>query len=154
MAGKIIHIFVCTNPHYSMTYRRSVPIFSQIIIGKVFRRLYAAFNMNKKVLIIDDEEDLGLLMKRFFFTRKIDVYVAHTIAEGMKLLEEQNPDFIFLDNNLPDGLGWGKTEYILDKYPQTQLNLISALDVPKTTTSSFRILEKPLLLEELTKMFG
>lgn len=110
--------------------------------------------MNKKVLIIDDEEDLGLLMKRFFFTRKIDVFVAHTIAEGMKLLEEQNPDFIFLDNHLPDGLGWGKTEYILDKYPQTQLNLISALDVPKTTASSFRILEKPLLLEELTKMFG
>ena len=110
--------------------------------------------MNKKVLIIDDEEDLGLLMKRFFFPRKIDVYVAHTIAEGMKLLEEQNPDFIFLDNNLPDGLGWGKTEYILLNYPQTQLNLISALDVPKTTASSFRILEKPLLLEELTKMFG
>jgi DNA-binding response OmpR family regulator len=51
--------------------------------------------MNKKVLIIDDEEDLGLLMKRFFFTRKIDVFVAHTIAEGMKLLERAKSRFHF-----------------------------------------------------------
>jgi len=109
---------------------------------------------NKKVLIIDDEEDLGLLLQRFFNPRQIDVFVAHTIADGMKILEEQNPDYLFLDNNLPDGLGWGKTEYILVNYPKTQLNLISALDVPKTSASSFRILEKPLLLEELTKMFG
>jgi DNA-binding response OmpR family regulator len=109
---------------------------------------------NKKVLIIDDEEDLGLLMQRFFFPKHIDVYVAHTIAEGMRLLEEVNPDFIFLDNKLPDGLGWGKTEYIIANYPQTQLNLISGMDVPKTTSSTFRILEKPLLLEELNKMFS
>ncbi|MBA4055049.1 MAG: hypothetical protein C0490_10080 [Marivirga sp.] len=109
---------------------------------------------NKKVLIVDDEEDLGILLERFFFSRKIDVYVARTIEDGMKILEEQKPDFIFLDNNLPDGLGWSKTEYILVNYPQTQLNLISALDVPKTSASSFRILEKPILLEELTKMFG
>jgi len=109
---------------------------------------------NKKVLIIDDEEDLGILFRHFFNPKHIDVYVAHTIADGMRLLEEQNPDFLFLDNNLPDGLGWGKTEYILMNYPRTKLNLISALNAPKTSSSTFRILEKPLLLEELTKMFG
>jgi DNA-binding response OmpR family regulator len=109
---------------------------------------------NKKVVIIDDEEDLGLLMKHFFSSKKIDVYVARTIAAGMKLLEEHRPDFIFLDNKLPDGLGWTKAEYILVTYPQTQLNLMSALDAPKTSSRSFRILEKPILWEELTKMFG
>ena len=109
---------------------------------------------HKKVLIIDDEEDLGILFQRFLNPKHIDVYVAHNIADGMLLLEEQNPDFLFLDNNLPDGFGWGKTEYILMNYPKTQLNLISALDVPKTSASSFRILEKPLLLEELSKMFS
>lgn len=109
---------------------------------------------HKKVLIIDDEEDLGILFQRFFNPRHIDVFVAHNIADGMRLLEEHNPDFLFLDNHLPDGLGWGKTEFILVHYPQTQLNLISALDVPKTSASRFRILEKPLLLEELNKMFG
>ena len=57
----------------------------------------------KKVLIIDDEEDFGMLMKRFFSQKNYDVYVAYTISDGMKLLNEVLPDIIFLDNNLPDG---------------------------------------------------
>ncbi len=110
--------------------------------------------MNKrKVLIIDDEKDFGLLLKEFFSKKKYEVYLSYTIADGMKTLEEVKPDYIFLDNNLPDGLGWGKTEYILANYPQTQLNLISAYHVPKTSTSSFRIIEKPVNLEELNNIF-
>lgn len=106
----------------------------------------------KKVLIIDDEKDFGVLMKSFFMPTKYEVFIAYTIAEGMKILDEIKPDLIFLDNNLPDGLGWGKTEFILMNYPQTQLNLISALDVPVTSASGFRILHKPLLREELIKI--
>lgn len=109
---------------------------------------------NKKVLIIDDEVDFGVLMQSFFSRKNYDVFVAHTIEDGMKTLEEQKPDFVFLDNNLPDGLGWGKTEFILVNYPATQLNLISAMDVPKTSASNFHILYKPALRDELAKMFG
>jgi len=109
--------------------------------------------MKKKVLVIDDEQDFGLLLKGFFARKKYDVHVAYTIEDGMKALEETQPDFIFLDNNLPDGLGWGKTEYILNNYPKTQLNLISAHHVPKTSTDAFRILEKPLSFDELNTLF-
>jgi DNA-binding response OmpR family regulator len=108
---------------------------------------------NRKVLIIDDEVDFGMLMKRFFSQKNYDVFVAYNIADGMKLLEEHRPDVIFLDNNLPDGYGWDKTDFILSTYPQIQLNLISALNVPKTSASAFRILEKQMLLKELPKMF-
>lgn len=107
----------------------------------------------KKVLIIDDEKDFGMLMERFFTQKKYEVFVAYTIEDGMKILDEQKPDVIFLDNNLPDGYGWDKTEYILETYPHIQLNLISALNVPKTSASSFRILEKQMLLKELPKLF-
>ena len=114
---------------------------------------YTIYMKKRKVLIIDDEEDFGMLMKRFFSQKNYDVYVAYTISDGLKLLDEHLPDIIFLDNNLPDGYGWDKTDYILSTYPQTQLNLISALNVPKTSSSSFRILEKQMLLKELPKMF-
>jgi DNA-binding response OmpR family regulator len=114
---------------------------------------YTIYMKKRKVLIIDDEEDFGMLMKRFFSQKNYEVYVAYTISDGLKLLEEHLPDIIFLDNNLPDGYGWDKTDYILSTYPQTQLNLISALNVPKTSSSSFRILEKQMLLKELPKMF-
>ncbi len=109
--------------------------------------------MNKKVLIIDDEKDFGLLLKGFFTRKKYDVSVSYNIEDGMKAIEELRPDFIFLDNNLPDGLGWGKTEFILKNYPATQLNLISAYHVPKTSTKAFRILEKPISMDELNTMF-
>ena len=107
---------------------------------------------NKKILVIDDEKDFGFLMKSYFSPKNYDVYIAHTLEEGMKMLDEENPDVIFLDNNLPDGLGWGKTEYILMHHPLVQLNLISALNVPKTSASSFRILEKPFGFEELQRI--
>ncbi len=107
----------------------------------------------KKILIIDDEKDFGFLMKSFFTPKNFDVYIALNLADGMRMLTEEKPDIIFLDNNLPDGLGWSKADYILANYPLAQLNLISALDVPKTPASSFRFLEKPLRWEVLKEIF-
>ena len=106
----------------------------------------------KKILIIDDEEDFGFLMKSFFTPRNFEVCVALTLIEGMRILKEEKPDVIFLDNNLPDGLGWGQAEFILANYPLSQLNLISALNTLEASSSSFRILEKPLRWEELKGM--
>jgi DNA-binding response OmpR family regulator len=107
----------------------------------------------KKILLIDDERDFGILMKSYFIPKNIEVYHAVTLEEGMRILDEVHPDVIFLDNNLPDGLGWGKTEYILVNHPGAQLNLISAYHVPKTSASTFRILEKPLVMDEINKIF-
>jgi len=42
-------------------------------------------------------------MKNFFPTRNFEVHVALTLVEGMRILKEEMPDIIFLDNNLPDG---------------------------------------------------
>jgi DNA-binding response OmpR family regulator len=110
--------------------------------------------MGKKVLIIDDEEDFGFLMTDFFTKKGFHVFVAPSIAKGMEILQSENPDFIFLDNNLPDGFGWSEAEFILSNYPNTRLNLISAMDVPKTSASSFQILYKPFIKDELNKIFN
>ncbi len=107
----------------------------------------------KKVLIIDDEKDLGIILKEFFTKKKYEVHISYTIEDGMKKLEEVKPDYIFLDNKLPDGSGWEKTEYILSKYPAIELSLISAHHVPKTSATNFRILEKPISMEQLNKLF-
>ena len=83
-------------------------------------------NSVKRVLIIDDETDFCLLMKNYFIRKNYEVHIFHTLAEGMKNMETIKPDIIFLDNNLPDGLGWEKTEYISKHFPHTRINLISA----------------------------
>ena len=66
-----------------------------------------------------------------------------------QFFKTEKPEYVFLDNSLPDGMGWGKTEFILANYPLTHLNLVSALDVPKTSASTFRILEKPVSINEI-----
>ena len=108
----------------------------------------------KKILVIDDELDFRYLMQGFFSKRGHHVVAAGSIQEGLKILQEEKPDFILLDNYLPDGFGWSKTEFITTNYPWARLILMSGLQVPKTSASSFSILYKPLMTEELLKLFG
>lgn len=103
----------------------------------------------KKILFIDDDKDFGLLLSRLLADKPFDLLFAYTLSEGMTKLETEQPEHIFLDNNLPDGLGWEKADFILSHYPKAHLNLLSALGVPKTSASTFRILEKPISLDEL-----
>ncbi len=105
--------------------------------------------VRKKILLVDDDEDFGIMMGKLLINDNFDFLIAHTLTEGMLLLEKENPEFVFLDNILPDGLGWEKADYILHNFPQTQLNLMSGVNVPKTSASTFRILEKPFTRNEL-----
>jgi two-component system OmpR family response regulator len=108
----------------------------------------------KRVLIIDDETDFCLLMKNYFIRKNYEVYIYHTLSEGMRNLEVIKPDIIFLDNNLPDGLGWEKTEYITQHFPNTRINLISAYQYDHTLANKLntvRIWEKPISLTDLNQ---
>lgn len=116
-------------------------------IGMIFSLV--VFMKQTKVLIIDDEADLRSLLKAYFEKKNCVVMLADTLDSGMSALETFRPDHIFLDNNLPDGVGWAKTQYILANYPQCQLNLMSGYLVPKTTAMNFRIVEKPISFSEL-----
>lgn len=107
--------------------------------------------MNRKVLIIDDDTYFISLVTNILSNKNDIVYSAGNIEDGIKLLDFHRPEMVLLDNNLPDGHGWGKAEYILANFPNIQLTLMSAMDVPKTTTTSFRIMEKQLLIEELSE---
>ena len=110
-------------------------------------------NSGKRVLIIDDETDFCLLLKTYFIRQNYEVHIFHTLSEGMMNLGKINPDIIFLDNNLPDGLGWEKTEYICQHFPKTQINLISAYQFDHSKAyplSSVRIWEKPISLTDLS----
>jgi DNA-binding NtrC family response regulator len=81
------------------------------------------------------------------------VFTADNFSDGLELLEIHRPDILFLDNKLPDGFGWKNLDYIQTNFPSTAVTLISAYDVPKTSSSSFRILEKPIAMEDLENLF-
>jgi two-component system OmpR family response regulator len=107
----------------------------------------------KRIVIIDDEEDLCSLMKTFLVDMDYDVHLAHTLQAGLSLMQEVNPDILFIDNNLPDGLGWEKVAYIREQCPSCKINLISANQFmpgfANDETDWVRIIEKPLRLNLL-----
>lgn len=109
----------------------------------------------KKILIVDDEEDLCLLMKIYFTRKQYDVSIANTLQDGLSKLEKLNPDILFLDNNLPDGLGWDEAPAILDKYPDLNIHLISAFHptVPQHAEQHrLRVMEKPFTQQQLNEL--
>jgi DNA-binding NtrC family response regulator len=108
----------------------------------------------KRVLIIDDEADFCLLFKNYFVKKNYEVEISHTLKDGMENIEKFRPDILFLDNNLPDGLGWEQTEYITKNYPDIRINLISAYQYNPSISekfSSIRIWEKPISMSELNQ---
>ena len=111
----------------------------------------------RKVLIIDDEIDLCHLLKSYFLRKDYDVYLSHTLEQGLSFLNTLNPDVVFLDNNLPDGVGWEIAPQIARDYPHVQLYLISAYhpsypEMPEN--AKYRIIEKPISLTDLDKEFS
>lgn len=84
--------------------------------------------MERRILIIDDEEDICLLMKNYLQRRQSEVRYALNLKDGLKVIEEFRPDIIFLDNNLPDGIGLDEVRAIKESNHHTTLVMISAMN--------------------------
>lgn len=106
------------------------------------------------VLIIDDELDSCLLWKAFLSQLQFEVYTALTLQDGMKLIDDVKPAIIFLDNNLPDGLGWDQVDVIQSKLPAAKINLVSAyqFDSQKWVRKNVNVLMKPVTLSHIKAM--
>jgi DNA-binding NtrC family response regulator len=84
--------------------------------------------MNKKVLIVDDEIDICLLLKSLLRSQEIDSAYVQTLTDAENRLDEVNPSIMFLDMNLPDGNGIQKIEYFKRKIPNANIIMMSAYD--------------------------
>jgi DNA-binding response OmpR family regulator len=62
--------------------------------------------MNRKILVVDDEEEYRLLLSRVLTAAGYEVFAAGTGQEGLKLFAARRPDLILLDVMLPDMLGF------------------------------------------------
>jgi two-component system OmpR family response regulator len=80
----------------------------------------------KKLVVIDDEFDFCTLVKLQCSKNGIECKCANTLTEGLELVKIFVPDILILDNNLPDGHGWHKADFLVKEYPNISLHLITA----------------------------
>ena len=61
--------------------------------------------MSKKVLVVDDEEDVRTFLKTLLKKHGYEVLTAENGVEGLRMVKEQIPDLITLDLMMPKQSG-------------------------------------------------
>ncbi len=85
--------------------------------------------MKKTVLIVDDEQEICFLLAMLLKQLGYEVDYAYSMRDGLaKLMAERNFDIVFLDLNLPDGLGYSMIPEIKRQNQAAKVVMISAHD--------------------------
>jgi len=82
----------------------------------------------RRVLIVDDETDICLLLSGLLRRLGYQPTCAHSIEEGRQCLATPDFDAVFLDLNLPDGVGFDLLTLVRQKQTKTKVIMISAFD--------------------------
>ena len=83
----------------------------------------------KKILIIEDEGDMCLLLNLLLNQNEMVVDHVKTLSGAKKFLETERPSLILLDNRLPDGLGIDFLTYLKKNFPEVKIIMISGVDI-------------------------
>lgn len=106
----------------------------------------------KKAIIIDDELDFCLLLQGYLMQKDFEVIISNTLKDGIKQFAIVKPDLLFLDNNLPDGLGWEHLPTFAAICPTTSFFLVSAFHPslpPVQEHIIVKVFEKPISFRDL-----
>src|SRR5688572_7317427 len=78
----------------------------------------------------------------------------YTLQTGMEGIRAEKPQWVILDNDLPDGRGWDNTDMILDVLPEINIIKISANPDSQRTHDSENIhyLIKPIHVNSITEL--
>ncbi|KQS31290.1 response regulator [Dyadobacter sp. Leaf189] len=118
-----------------------------------------------KIVIIEDETDLGVLMRNFLVRQfnikepQEAIKVAASIEEGMACISDMKPDWIFIDNNLPDGKGIGEIQRIKSMYTDKKIYIVTMSAMTNLRDEAFRngadyFLDKPISFVEVRNILA
>ena len=108
----------------------------------------------QKILIIDDDRDMCLLLKRFLTRHGFEVLEAYSGKKALELLETVEPDLVMCDFRLEDMEGNVLLGKIKEKYPPVPVIIITgysdikiAVEVMKM--GAYDYITKPLFPDEI-----
>lgn len=81
-----------------------------------------------KALIVDDELDVCYLLSAILNCKNLQARYVNSITDAKRVLKEENPSIVFLDNHLPDGFGISFIEEIKRFNPSVKIVMITAYD--------------------------
>lgn len=110
--------------------------------------------MAQRILVIDDDTDICLLLRRFLSKNGYDVAIAHNGTDGVATLEMFRPDLVLTDFRLGDMDGVQILSHIKSKFPSVPVLIITgysdikiAIEVMKQ--GAYDYITKPLFPDEI-----
>lgn len=111
----------------------------------------------RKVLIVEDEGDLCLLLNILLDGKDFEVDHVPTLEKAAEYLLQEAPAIVLLDNRLPDGFGIDFIGTIKKQHPSTKIIMISGVDAAARDVAIENgadvFLNKPFTKDELFKSF-
>jgi len=108
----------------------------------------------KKVLVIEDEGEIGLLLNIILNEKDFELDYVKDLSSADEYLQKEQPSVIILDNKLPDGFGVDFISYIKKKYSAIKIIMISGFASAKDVAlanGADMFIEKPFSKDELNK---
>ena len=113
--------------------------------------------MKKRILIIDDDLDMCLLLSRFLVKKGYEAEVAHSASKGIAKFNENSFDIVLCDFRLGDKDGKDVLLKIKEHNPQTIVIIITGYSDIKTAVDviklgAFDYITKPLIPDEVVSV--
>ena len=99
------------------------------LLRSPFHQPIPTMDYDRTLLIVDDEVDVCMLLRRAMLKHFQKVECAHTLTDGYAKAAAFQPDVILLDNNLPDGYGLEHIAEFKGVNKPTRIVMISAMDI-------------------------
>jgi two-component system response regulator MprA len=106
------------------------------------------------VLVVDDDIEIRSMLRRVLLAEQYEVDTATTVADGVRLAGERQPDVVIMDVGLPDGDGIEAVQQLRSAGRWTPVLMLTAHGELERRVESFRagaddFLAKPFHVEEL-----
>jgi two-component system, OmpR family, response regulator len=110
----------------------------------------------KKVLIIEDEGDMGFLLNIILSDKNVELENVKNLAAARDYLQEEKPSLVLLDNKLPDGFGVDFIPVLKKNDPSVKVAMISGFDGAAEDVAldngADTYIKKPFTREQLSGM--
>jgi DNA-binding NtrC family response regulator len=111
--------------------------------------------MKPELLLVDDDESLGLAIRRYFGKAGFSVSTATTLRAGREFMDGHRISVLLLDLNLPDGSGLEWIRTLREENPKLALIVVTgSADVPTAVEAMRRgadhFVTKPVSLGDLS----
>lgn len=110
-----------------------------------------------RVLLVDDEKDLCMLMQMSLKRIGIRAEVAYNVTQAKQQLKAHRFDACLTDLNLPDGDGIQLVQHVTEHYPNTPIAVITAygnmeIAIAALKAGAFDFVSKPVQPEDLQQL--